>query len=63
MNRDSLRKVQFEYKGTSIESVLDCLPTAVIDKVENGVYTVSAEVFGNGFDMWMESQGSNLNKS
>lgn len=63
MNSDSLRKVQFEYKGTSIESVLDCLPTAVIDKEENGVYTVSAEVFGNGFDMWMESQGSNLNKS
>ena len=24
---------------------------------ENGVYTVSAEVFGKGVDMWLKSQG------
>ena len=24
---------------------------------ENGVYTISAEVFGDGIDMWLRSQG------
>lgn len=57
-----LRRVRFKYKGPSIEAVLDRLPTAVIDKEENGIYTVSAEVFGDGIDMWMRSQGDNINK-
>lgn len=52
-----LRKVRFEYNGPSIEAVLDRLPTAVIEKEENGVYTVSSEVFGKGIDMWLRSQG------
>ena len=51
-----LQKVRFEYSGPSIEAVLDRLPTAVIEKEENGVYTVSAEVFGKGIDMWLGSQ-------
>ena len=53
----SLQKVKFEYSGPSIEAVLDRLPTAAIEKEENGVYTVSAEVFGKGIDMWLKSQG------
>lgn len=52
-----LRKVRFEYHGSSIEAVLDRLPTAVIEKEEKGVYTVTAEVFGKGIDMWLGSQG------
>lgn len=52
-----LQKIKFEYKGLSVESVLDRLPTAVIEKEENGVYTISAEVFGKGIDMWLRSQG------
>ena len=53
----SLQKVKFEYSGPSIEAVLDRLPTAAIEKEENGVYAVSAEVFGKGIDMWLKSQG------
>lgn len=52
-----LQKVIFNYKGYSIEAVLDKLPTAKIEKEDNGVYTISAEVFGKGIDMWLRSQG------
>ena len=53
-----LRKVKFRYSGTDIDAILDRLPTAQILDEENGVYTVSAEVFGTGIDMWLRSQGS-----
>jgi predicted DNA-binding transcriptional regulator YafY len=52
-----LQKVKFKYKGESIEAVLDRLPTARILDEADGVYTVSAEVFGKGIDMWLRSQG------
>lgn len=52
-----LKKVKFKYSGLSIEAVLDRLPTAKILNEENGVYTISAEVFGDGIDMWLRSQG------
>lgn len=52
-----LRKVTFRYKGLSVESILDKLPTARILNEENGVYTIQAEVFGQGIDMWLASQG------
>lgn len=55
-----LRKVRFRYKGLSIEAVLDRLPTARILDESNGVYLVEAEVYGNGIDMWLRSQGSNI---
>ena len=55
-----LRKVRFEYSGYSVEAVLDRLPTAKIEKEEDGVYTISAEVFGDGIDMWMRSQGDRV---
>ena len=52
-----LQKVKFKYKGTSVEAVLDRLPTAKILEEKDGVYTISAEVFGKGIDMWLRSQG------
>ncbi|MFU0784596.1 helix-turn-helix transcriptional regulator [Clostridium sp.] len=52
-----LRKVKFKFLGTDIDAVLDRLPTAKIISKENGVYTISAEVFGNGINMWLRSQG------
>ena len=55
-----LRKVRFKYKGYSVEAVLDRLPTAKIEKEENGEYTISAEVFGDGIDMWLRSQGETI---
>jgi predicted DNA-binding transcriptional regulator YafY len=53
-----LQKVKFRYTGTDIDAILDRLPTAQILDEENGVYTVSAEVFGSGINMWLRSQGS-----
>lgn len=52
-----LRKVTFKYSGTDVDAVLDRLPTAVILSEEDGVYTICAEVFGTGIDMWLRSQG------
>ena len=52
-----LQKIKFWYKGKSIEAVLDRLPTAkVIEENETG-YLVSAEVFGEGLDIWLRSHG------
>lgn len=52
-----LRKVKFKYTGYSVEAVLDRLPTAQIISEENGEYVIQAEVFGDGIDMWLRSQG------
>lgn len=52
-----LQRVRFRYKGASVEAVLDRLPTACILDEEDGVYTITAEVFGKGIDMWLRSQG------
>ncbi|MBQ7562363.1 MAG: WYL domain-containing protein [Lachnospiraceae bacterium] len=53
-----LKKVKFTYSGYDIDAVLDRLPTAEVISEENGIYTVSAEVFGDGIDMWLRSQGN-----
>ncbi|MCM1148463.1 MAG: WYL domain-containing protein [Butyricicoccus sp.] len=52
-----LQTVRFTYSGPSIEAVLDRLPTAKVVDEQEGVYTVQAEVFGKGIDMWLRSQG------
>lgn len=52
-----LRKVTFEYSGFSVEAVLDRLPTAKIVDEKDGKYIIQAEVFGEGIDMWLRSQG------
>lgn len=52
-----LQTVQFNYSGPSIEAVLDRLPTAEILDEQDGVFTVRAEVFGKGIEMWLRSQG------
>lgn len=52
-----LQRVTFDYSGPSVEAVLDRLPTAKIIDRRGGVYTVQAEVFGRGIEMWLNSQG------
>mgnify|MGYP002541596477 FL=1 len=52
-----LQRTKFWYKGTSVEAVLDRLPTAKILKEENGKFLITAETFGKGIDMWLRSQG------
>ena len=52
-----LRRIKFRYKGLSIEAILDRFPTAeIVEHNENG-WLISAEVYGDGVDMWLRSQG------
>lgn len=55
-----LQKIKFKYSGVDVDSVLDRLPTAKILDEYNGEYTISAEVFGKGIEMWIRSQGDNV---
>lgn len=52
-----LKKIKFKYTGYDIDSILDKLPTAGIIDEEEGAYTLIAETFGTGIDMWLRSQG------
>lgn len=52
-----LKKVKFEFSGASVESILDKLPTAQIIDERDGVYTITAESYGNGIYMWLRAQG------
>ncbi len=66
MHGGKLRRVKFKYSGYSVEAILDRLPTAkILDEElhEDGkrtVYTISAEVFGDGIDMRLRSQGESI---
>lgn len=55
-----LQRIKFKYYGYSIEAVLDRLPTAKILSEKDGVYTISAEVFGRGIEGWIRGQGENV---
>ncbi len=52
-----LRRIKFEYSGINVEAILDRLPTAKILSENDGRYLIQAEVFGDGVDMWLRSQG------
>ncbi len=51
-----LKRVKFEYSGV-LEAMLDKVPTAKVLSEKNGVYTMTAEAFGKGLDMWLSAQG------
>lgn len=55
-----LQRVKFKFFGENVEAVLDRLPTARILDEKDGVYTIAAEVFGKGIDMWLRSQGEKV---
>ena len=55
-----LRTIRFRYKGLSIEAILDRLPTAVIVDQDENSWIVEAEVYGDGVNMWLRSQGENI---
>ena len=52
-----LQHIKFRYTGPSIEAVLNRLPTAKIIEQDEEGWTVEAEVFGKGIEMWVRSQG------
>ncbi len=53
-----LRTIKFRYKGISIESVLDRFPTAEVVGQDEAGWTIKAEVYGDGVDMWLRGQGN-----
>lgn len=55
-----LRRIKLKCNIFSLEAVLDRFPTAEIMSEENGVYTITAEVIGDGVDMWLKGQGENV---
>lgn len=55
-----LQRVTFRYSGPDINAVLDRLPTAEVREEKDDVYTVTAEVFGKGIEMWMRGQGETI---
>lgn len=55
-----LRTVTFLYTGPSVEAVLDRLPSAQILEWDDKGWLVRVEVFGDGIDMWLRSQGENV---
>ena len=56
-----LKTVKFRYRGLSIESVLDRLPTAkILSHSKKDGYLITAEVYGDGIDMWLRSQGDTI---
>lgn len=60
MYSGELRRIKFEFSGPSIEPVLDRLPTAEIIEKRDETYVVKVEVYGNGIDMWLRSQGDSV---
>lgn len=58
MTGGRLRKIKFIYKATSIEALLDKIPTAKVLEKNKDTYLISAQVFGNGIDRWTLSQGN-----
>ena len=55
-----LRNVKFKYKGDDVDAILDRLPTAQVIDEGSDYYTIKAEVFGKGIDMWLKSQGDKV---
>ncbi len=55
-----LRRIKFLYKGVNPEAVLDRLPTAKVIEKKNEGFIITAEVFGDGIDMWVRSQGDRV---
>ena len=60
MYAGELMKLQLKYTGSSVEAILDRLPTAKIVSEMEGEYIIEAEVYGKGIVMWLLSQGSNM---
>ena len=54
----SLQRIELKCSGNTSEAVLDRFPTAEItgSDPEDGACIVSAEVYGPGYDMWLNGQ-------
>ena len=59
MYSGELRRVTFEYTGV-LEAMLDKVPTAKVISEKDGVYTITAESYGDGIMMWLGAQGDKV---
>ena len=55
-----LTKIRFEFWGSSLEAVLDRIPTAIVIDKYNSKFLIEAEVYGEGIIKWILSQGANI---
>lgn len=62
MYSGKLKKFTFDFSGPSLEAVLDRLPTAKVIETKDKIYTITAECYGDGIKMWLNSQGENVKK-
>lgn len=60
MYAGTLRRIRFTYSGISLEAIKDRLPTAKVLSQENGVYTIETESYGKGIEMWLRTQGDEV---
>ena len=57
-----LQKVRFKFYGDDPEFIMDRIPTAQIISRGEGYMVISAEVFGEGIDMLIRSQGERVER-
>lgn len=55
-----LQRIHFRYTGTSVDAILDRLPTASVKSQDEDGTVIEAEVYGNGIVMWLLSQGDRV---
>ncbi len=60
LQEGKLRKIEFQYVGKSLESVLDRLPAAVIKQKDKEGYLVEVETFGPGLEEWLKRQAGKV---
>lgn len=61
MYSGKLTKIRFEFWGSSLEAVLDRIPTARVISNYDNKFLIEAEVYGEGIIKWILSQGANIN--
>lgn len=57
MYSGELKKIKLEYSGI-LEAILDKVPTAKVISQNGNTYTIEAEAYGKGLEMWLNSQGN-----
>ena len=60
MYSGKLHKLKFWFRGPSLEAILDRIPTAEVLKHTEKGFLISAEAYGEGIEMWLKSQGDNV---
>lgn len=55
-----IHRLKFWYSGPSLEAILDRIPTAKVIRQEDRRWLLSAEVSGNGAEIWLRGQGNNI---